>query len=69
MRNRSIDGDDKIEHRDDCGGGGKISKFLAELSDTVLAQDDRLFSTHFFLQADKIHSGHGQHRGETRQRN
>ena len=42
MRDRRIDRDDEIEHRDDRGGVGEILELLAELSDAMVAQDRRL---------------------------
>ena len=58
MRNRSIDGDDEIEHRDDRGGVGKIHKFLAELDDAMLAQDRGLRRVDVLLHADEIDIRH-----------
>ena len=68
MRDRRIDRDDEIEHRDDRGGVGKIVEFLAELKDAMLAQDRRLRLADVFLHADEIEAGHRKQRGKAIER-
>ena len=57
MRDRRIDADEKVEHRDDRGGVGEIGKLLAELNNAMLAQDRRLRSLTSFCTLMKSRPG------------
>ena len=68
MGNRSIDGDEQIEHRHHRGGVGEIR----ELADRAEPRRGRAASpprvADLFLHADEIEVGHGQQRGKALKR-
>lgn len=61
MCNGSVDRDEKVDHRNDGSGIGKIGEVLAELDNAIVAENRSLDLGHFFLHTDEVETLYAEH--------